>query len=387
MATISIETVPGPSAADWYGWPWAYVGPTPPAPDPTINLLSVTPDGPLALVLEFDRPPAGDVDETTAYALSTGGPGYVPGIVSVAEEPDPDPDHVYSHFVRLVLASQATDGETYTVTVAGILGPCGEALGSAAASFEAAAVAPQVVSAMVDGATIGVAFDRPLDAETIGDPGDWTLSGDLALPTITGVALAAGGMGVVLAIAGDVLDGTTVEAPATVADVAGNAVDPAHRSAEIAAGLAAPVMAATDGESPYLAVTLNGEPLDNPWSPLPDDPSDRVEVLARAMLACLFTDRRCSELALLANPDDPYRGGTWSDPFCPERRTSRLWMLIGAPQTEDTRLRGIQYATEDLAFFRDGGWIRSLSVDAAFEGRGLGITVSYDDSVLTLGVA
>lgn len=234
MAEITIYTSPAPSEADWYGWPWEYVGPTPPAPDPTINLQSVVPDGALALVLTFDRAPAGDALDVAAYALSSvgGAIGYLPAIVAVAY--DPDPLHEFPHVVRLTLSEPATGGEDYRVTVAGIVGPCDEALGDASADFVAIAPLPEVVAAAAVGFLRAVVdFDAPMGATL---PADWTLERVDTADVVVVDAVATSGTRAILSLASAMVPGKSyaVTAPATARDTSGNLVDPAHKSATFA---------------------------------------------------------------------------------------------------------------------------------------------------------
>lgn len=345
-------------------------------PDPTLNLLSATRDGPLELVLEFDRPPAGDVDEIGAYAIT--GASHIPTIVAVAEGHDPNPLHVYSYFVRLTFASQAKADVVYTVTVTGLLGPCDEALGVAAASWAGVAALPQVIDAGATPGQILVAFDLPIDMATIGAPSDWTLLGSIEMPTITGVALVAGGRAVALAITGDVLEGTSIRAPSTLTDLAGNAIDPAHREAVVAGFVPAPVFGDVTGNARDLWVGPSGEALVESWSPLPSDPTDEDEMLDRALVCCLGTDRAATDRdALPASlAAVPYRGGCYADFYAPDPLDSRGWFTYGLPPTEDTADRVAQLRREDLAPFVAEGYLAAVSVIAAATVDGLDIVES-----------
>jgi hypothetical protein len=229
MAEITIYTVPTPSEADWYGWPWEYVGPTPPTPDPTINLLSAVPDGPLALVLTFDRAPGGDALEAAAYALSALDGGYLPEVLSAAYAPDPS--HDFSHKVRLTLGQQCTEGDTYRVTVSGIVGPCDEALGTATADWEAIGTGPAVLSAASSGLLgIRVVFDEAV--QECEAAGTWLIEDALGAPVA--VASVAGTDAVrQLGLGAALVPGQpySLTAPATTKNVPGNLIATADRDA------------------------------------------------------------------------------------------------------------------------------------------------------------
>lgn len=355
---------------------------------PTLNVVSATPAGPLSLVVLFDRPPAGAVLGVASYTVAPDG-DYAAVAVAAVALGDPEPGATYPVSVVLTFEVQGKGGEAYTLTVAGLTGPAGEALGTASAGFTAAATAPRVTTAVAATAAIEVGFSLPMDEATIGAAEDWTLAGDVDLPTITGVSLLAGGLTVSLAITGDVLDGTTVTAPATIADPAANVVDSAHDDALVLAGLSAPEPSATDGQGTVLWATLNGQPLADPWSFLPDDPLDADEVAGRIIICALGTDKRVAED--VARPDPEYRGGAWLDPWAPDLPRTRTFTLLNAPQTDDTLARARQYLPEDLAAVLALLGATGVTADAEFQGNGLAIAINVqwpdrDDLLINLGV-
>ena len=159
-----------PSWGSEYGW----IGPTPAPPvppDPTINLLSASADGPLAVVLMFDRSPAGTVLDPESYALAPTGGGAAVVVASVGLG-EPAPGEVYPTSVRLSLASQGTHGATYRVTVSGVTGPDDEALGQASADWLAAATLPALVRARGAGQAVTVEFNESVDPEHLAT-GPW----------------------------------------------------------------------------------------------------------------------------------------------------------------------------------------------------------------------
>lgn len=206
-----------------------------PAAVPTINLVSAVPDGPLALILTFDRPPAGTVLDVGSYVLATDGGGYVPAVLSIAFEPAPEGE-IYPVAVRLILAAQATGGEEYSVTVAGIEGPSGESLGTAVAVWEAVAVVPQVVSAAAVG-YLGVAVLFDASVQGCGTPGAWDLQPAAGgSPLVIDDVLIVGAL-VRLSLTDQLVPGReyTVTAPAATTDTSSNPVDPAHKTATFTA--------------------------------------------------------------------------------------------------------------------------------------------------------
>ena len=338
----------------------------------TINLLSAVTDGPLTLVLTFDRPPAGAVLSAGSYTITTSGGGHVPSVASVALDAVP-PGEVYPFGVRLAFAEQATDGESYAVAVAGITGPCDEALGVDSASWTAEAVAPQAVSAQASHLDLAVTFDADLDPATIGDPGDWTLAGMTSPPTILSVTLDVVASLVDLVLDGELATGATITAPATVTDTSGNAVDAAHRTATVYVDNDDPVsLDGTDANAAALYVTPSGEPHADPWSPLPDDPTDEDDILDRATVACLGTDRARSATDVMPPSNDavPYSGGTWYDFYedPAERLDSRGWMVRLAGVSDDATTRARQYQTADLQPFVDNGYLTAAEVAAMVAG-------------------
>jgi len=97
-----------------------------------------------------------------------------------------------------------------------------------------------------------------------------------------------------------------------------------------------------------------------------------------AVIVSLYTDRR-------ANPDDElpdnsgYMGGNWNDDYphdgsspSPQIRPkgSRLWLLRRAKQTNETRLRAIEYAKEALQWMIESGRATEIIIDAEWQRRG-----------------
>jgi phage gp46-like protein len=94
--------------------------------------------------------------------------------------------------------------------------------------------------------------------------------------------------------------------------------------------------------------------------------------LTTAVILSLFLDAR-------ARPDDELpdgaagdRRGWVGDAFALEDRIgSRLWLLTRAKQTEETRRRAEDYATEALAWLIEDGLATGITVNAAWVARGL----------------
>lgn len=98
---------------------------------------------------------------------------------------------------------------------------------------------------------------------------------------------------------------------------------------------------------------------------------DTGDDLANAVLLSLFTDRP-------ALPDDVLPDGTtdrrgwWGD----RDLGSRLWLLERAKQTEETRRRAEDYATEALQWLIDDGVVARFAVTAEWQRRGfLGLRI------------
>lgn len=204
--------------------------PEPPPPE-TINLLTVVPDGPLALVLTFDRAPAGAHLDPASYALAfvSGVGGYLPAVLAAVAEPD---GNDYPHKVRLTLAAQCTKDDVYSVTVSGILGPCDEPLGTATAQWIALGNGPAVQSAASLGLTsVRVVFDEPV----IGcdDPAGWAVEEQDGDPVVVS-SVAGSGAYRTLTLAAPLVpvQPYTVLAPATTTSVSSNAIAEADRDAE-----------------------------------------------------------------------------------------------------------------------------------------------------------
>lgn len=103
------------------------------------------------------------------------------------------------------------------------------------------------------------------------------------------------------------------------------------------------------------------------------------ETLETAVIVSLLTDRR-------ANTDDALPDGRASSGLIPpdrrgwagdalsdvdgDRIGSRLWLLSREKQTEQTRLRAIDYAEEALQWLIDDGHAVSVSIEAEWSERG-----------------
>lgn len=229
---------------------------------------------------------------------------------------------------------------------------------------------------------VDVAFSEDPDETTIGAAGDWTLFdplGALALPNITAVAMLPGDHGIGLTVDGEVPDDAWVRAPATLEDVTARVIDVDGRESVILIGDEQPLSMTLETQGDALHVDVAGQAIDDPpWSPLPTDPWDVDELLDRAIVTCLGTDAR-------ALPDDvlptnagpvPYRGGSWSDPLCPTRNGTRIWLLRGADPTAANAERGAQIYEKDLQWLIDDGWASSVSATGAATGSMLEWTIS-----------
>jgi phage gp46-like protein len=340
-------------------------------PPLTIDLISVTSDGPLALVLTFDVPPAGAVLDPASYVL-TALDGGVPLVVASVALGTPGPGEVFPKTARLALAHQGTNGKTYSVIVTGVTGPEGEALASNQMPFVAVATRPALVSASGAGQGVTVAFNEPIAPATLGAPAIWAVAplAAGAHVTVTNVALLAGNQVAVLTTLPDL---TTVEsyrvtAPATLADPMGNTI--AGRNADFLAPRnvepeSAAAWAAT-GDGGLFDVGAGWFEL-VPWSPT------RLPVaLDQLVWISLFSDRR-------ADPDDElpdhggdpvYRGGWWADTYSGGSFGSKLWLLARSPVNATTLLKVRQYAAEALAWMVDAGL--AARVDATAERQDLG---------------
>ena len=96
--------------------------------------------------------------------------------------------------------------------------------------------------------------------------------------------------------------------------------------------------------------------------------------LKSAVITSLFTDARCSKDELPEWETD--RRGWWGDGLDDldgkkVRRGSKLWLLAREKQTEATRQRAQDYASEALAWLVEEGAAEAVSVTAQWAGRSL----------------
>lgn len=229
---------------------------------------------------------------------------------------------------------------------------------------------------------VDVAFSEDPDAASIGIAGDWELFDPLAalsLPNITAVAMLPGDHGIGLTVDGEVPEDAWVRAPATLEDVTARVIDVDGRESVILIGDEPPLSMTLETQGDALHVDVAGQAIDDPpWSPLPTDPWDVYELLDRAIVTCLGTDARALEDDVLptnAGPV-PYRGGSWSDPLCPTRNGTRIWLLRGADPTAANAERGAQIYEKDLQWLIDDGWASSVSATGAATGSMLEWTIS-----------
>lgn len=348
-----------------------------------INLLSAAPAGPTTLVLTFDRPPAGAVTDPASYSVSGG--GYPMAVISAAFG-TPDPGETYPRTVRLT-TTKGTDGESYSVTVAGIEGACGEVLGVDTQTWVSVGTGPSVMSAAAVPGSITVVLSEPVDPATIGGTGDWTLAGT-GTPTITGV-VAGSSTTAILSIIGTLRAGWIVTAPATLTDVAGNVADPAHRSAFVTVPAS---VGAKESGNPWGA-TGDGGTVDlgsGPYEMVPWAAGAALVSLVDAVWISLFTDRRAGADDAIPDTagDLPYRGGWWADAYTdtPDGTYgpigSRLWLLYRSPVNQQTVAQVREYAAEALAWMVRAGVAARVDVSVQRVGRdgiALSVVVSKRD--------
>ncbi|NUB13704.1 hypothetical protein GAY28_13925 [Azospirillum brasilense] len=113
------------------------------------------------------------------------------------------------------------------------------------------------------------------------------------------------------------------------------------------------------------------------WALAPGGDLQTGDDLATAILLSLFTDRQA--LADDVVPDGTSdRRGWWGDPDL----GSRLWLLDRAKQTEETRRRAEDYASEALYWLIEDGVVARFDIAATWERRsflGLRITAYRTD--------
>ncbi|MCP4352283.1 MAG: hypothetical protein GY795_43045 [Desulfobacterales bacterium] len=97
------------------------------------------------------------------------------------------------------------------------------------------------------------------------------------------------------------------------------------------------------------------------------DVSDSFET---SVIVSLFTDRRADPEDRLSEGNHSLRG-CWVDDYSDgDQIGSKLWMLEREKQTEETRLRAIEYASDALQWFVKDGIAKSVSVDAEWADMG-----------------
>lgn len=105
--------------------------------------------------------------------------------------------------------------------------------------------------------------------------------------------------------------------------------------------------------------------------------------LETAVLLSLFTDRRAGADDVIPDGSGDPRGW-WGNTGRTRPLGSKLWLLERAKQTEETRLRARDYASEALAWLVDDGVADDVAVEAVWQGRGylaLSVVISQPGGV------
>ncbi len=335
----------------------------------TLNLASASQPDPTHVLLTFDIPPGSGALLLASYTLDATDGGAAIAVASVAEG-TPAPGSAVALTILLSLAAQGTLGKAYRVTVSGVLGAEGEALGTTIVSWTATAERPNVVAVAGAGRIVTVDFDTTPDPATVGAPGSWTVQPLAAGAVVVVTAVALVGSRASLTVLPEL---TTVESyratcPATLADLQGNLV--AIRTGDfLAPRVVEPESATTwsaTGDGALLDIGAGWFEL-VPWSPsLPPVSLDQLVWLS------LFSDRRAGpddELSVTSG-DPVYRGGWWADTFTGDSFGSKLWLLARSPVNPTTLLQIQQFATEALAWMVDAGI--AARVDVSVERQDLG---------------
>ncbi len=369
----------------------ALTDPFPPADPRVINLVSATPDGPRAVVLLFDRPPAGAVLDSDSYTITPAAGADPLDVSGVALEPAPE-GHVYPLACRLTFARGGTAGEDYSVRVAGILGPSDEPLSGDTATWTAPdPTAVRVIDAFALGfaATI-IEADQDLDDDAaLRDPANYSIATPGRPPIepatasldsarairLTHEALDPSTTYTVTVASGEVrsLDGATIDSPGNVA---------------VYVTSAAPV--AWTPTAPR--VTLDGMPLE-PFGLLPEPGEPEVAAYIRAAWLSLLTDAPAQEGDAL--PDEhgnpPYRGGWWGDAHAtmPGDVWGSRWWLLRRTRDPDAAAKAAEWGDQALAWMvTDGILTAAPTITAAVNGARLDVSVrlSFADHLADLAV-
>ena len=95
--------------------------------------------------------------------------------------------------------------------------------------------------------------------------------------------------------------------------------------------------------------------------------------LRSAVVISLFTERRAADDEALPDPRDTDRRGWWGDLAldgdAPDPIGSKLWLLLRAPATPETRRRAELYCREALAWLVADGVAESVTVETEWQGE------------------
>lgn len=351
-------------------------------PAEEINLLSAAPDGCLALVLAFDRCPDGDVTALSSYALAALDGGTLPVVESAAR--DDDPEHPYlSRLVRLTFSEPGTGGASYSVTISGLTGPSGEALGTDAAEWTAPE--PESIALLTaeqeSQTSVLLTTDRDVeDSADLRDPDSYTVTS--VVEGAEAVVVTGASRVDARTVRVFVLPAPTARLTYTATVVEGAWTGPDGGTNE--AGSASFVALAAESSPwipPDLAITIDGTPIDGSRLTLVRKDGEPVGAdIVRAAYLSLACHR-------LAAPDDALPD-PWGDP--PDRRGwmgdsvasvpgdlfgSRLWLLHRA-RGADVPLRAEEYVREALAWMVEDGLAASVSCTATASGTRLDMKVT-----------
>lgn len=96
------------------------------------------------------------------------------------------------------------------------------------------------------------------------------------------------------------------------------------------------------------------------------------EGLQTAVIVSLFTDARAEPVELPPGETDlrGWFGEAFGD-LTGDRIGSKLWLLEREKQTEEVRMRAIEYAREALQWMIEDGVAESIDVDCQFPDRGI----------------
>lgn len=99
---------------------------------------------------------------------------------------------------------------------------------------------------------------------------------------------------------------------------------------------------------------------------------EKEDGLETAVIVSIFTDARADVVEL--PPGETDRRGWFGEEFgdvIGDKYGSKLWLLDREKQTEDVRMRAIEYAKEALQWMIDDGVADSIDVDCQFPARGV----------------